>query len=50
MSVHGLFTLLALISFGAAVVVAVIQKLWVAALFCAGVFFLVLANTGIITS
>ncbi|GAA0853445.1 hypothetical protein ACFQVD_26535 [Streptosporangium amethystogenes subsp. fukuiense] len=49
MDTHDLFLLLALISFGAAVVVAVIQKSWVAALFCAGVFCLVLANTGLIT-
>lgn len=49
MSVTGLFTLLALVLFGAAAVVAGVQKSWVAALFCAGVFCLVLAGGDLIT-
>lgn len=44
MSTHSLFVLLALIAFGAAAVVAGVQKSWVAALFCVGVFCLVLAG------
>ncbi|MGS2645854.1 hypothetical protein [Streptosporangium sp. G12] len=44
MSINGLFTLLALILLGAAAVVAGIQKSWVAALFCAALFCLVLAG------
>ncbi|WP_326642906.1 hypothetical protein OG884_18745 [Streptosporangium sp. NBC_01755] len=48
MSIPDIFTLLALVLFGAASVVAVIHKSWVAALFCAGVFCLVLAGAGLI--
>lgn len=48
MSTHDLFLLLALIAFGAATVVAAIQKTWVAALFCAGVFCLALSGSGLI--
>lgn len=48
MDVHGLFTLLALIAFGAASIVGFIYKSWVPALFCLGVFFLVLSGADFI--
>ncbi len=48
MSITGIFTLFALILFGAAAVVAGVQTSWVAALFCAGVFCLVLAGSNFI--
>lgn len=50
MGVNDLFTLLALVCFLAASVVAVIHKSWVPALFCAGVFFLVLAGGDLIAT
>ncbi|WP_187414209.1 hypothetical protein [Nonomuraea sp. PA05] len=48
MNVPDLFTLLALIAFLAASVVGFVHKSWVAALFCLGFAFLVLAGADLI--
>lgn len=50
MDPHDLFTLLALIAFGAASIVGFIYKSWVPALFCLGVFFLVLSGADLINT
>ena len=50
MHASDLFTLLALIAFGVASIVGFIYKSWVPALFCLGVFFLVLASADFITT
>lgn len=50
MNVSDLFTLLALIAFLAASVVAFVHKSWTPALFCLGVAFLVLAGGDLIAT
>lgn len=50
MGVSDLFTLLAIVCFLAAAIVGFIHKSWVAALFCLGFAFLVLAGTDLISA
>jgi hypothetical protein len=48
--VNDLFIVLASVAFLSAAVVALVQKSYVSALFCIGVFFVVFATAGFITN